>query len=190
MRRKRAGRYVLPEEHLEFEGARKQIEYLRHSQPSAALLENSKCAADREEFEGETGNGVDFLYEQIQDLYFLAVVRLDLRVWVAISRPRLWMFLVRRDVGSQDIVDKAVEIALEIEEHRRAAAPPDEVVCSRRVDSHTRDSLAYSVPRRRRPPPDRFGRALRRRRVVVGDEEEAEERCVRSEGNNMPKPRA
>ena len=71
----------------------------------------------------------------------MAVVRLDLRVWVALSRPRLWIFLVRRDVGSQDIVDKAVEIAHDIEEHRRAAAPPDAIKCSALVDSRTRDSL-------------------------------------------------
>lgn len=146
MRRKQAGRYARAEAHPEFEGAQKQIEYLRESQPSAALLENSTGAADRDEFEGEVSSAADYLREQIQDLYFMAVVRLDLRVWVAMCRPRLWIFLVRRDVGSQDIVDKAVEIALEIEEHRRAAAPPDPIVCSCRVDSHTRGSLADSAP--------------------------------------------
>ena len=68
--------------------------------------------------------------------------------WMQIEETMLWStgtwsaeprLSPLTDVGSQDVVDKAVEIALEIEEHRRAAAPPDEVVSSRRVDSHTRD---------------------------------------------------
>lgn len=141
MRRKKAAIHVSAFDHEGFEGAQKQIKHLRDSQPTAALLENSTGAADPGEFAGEASSGAEYLYERIKDLYFMAVVRLDLRVWVAISRPRLWIFLVRCDVGSQDIVDKAVEIAREIEEHRRAAAPPDAITCSPLVDSHTRDSL-------------------------------------------------
>ena len=141
MRRKRPGLHVRAEDHPEFEGTRKQIEHLRNSRPIAAVLENSTGAANQGEYNGEVRNLVDYLYEQIKDLYAMAVVRLDLRVWVTISRPRLWIFLVRRDVGCQDIVDKAVEISHEIEEHRRAAAPPDTVVCTPRVDPPTRDSL-------------------------------------------------
>ena len=110
MRRRKASIHISAEDHEEFEGAKKQIKHLRESQPTAAVLENSTGASDPGEFEGEVSSGAKYLYEQIKDLYFMAVVRLDLRVWVALSRPRLWIFLVRRDVGSQDIVDKAVEI--------------------------------------------------------------------------------
>ena len=142
MRRRKAAVHINAADHEEFKGAEKQIEHLRGSQPAAALLENSigLSASEPGEFEGEVSSGAEYLYERIKDLYFMAVVRLDLRVWVAISRPRLWIFLVRRDVGSQDIVDKAAEIAREIEEHRKAAGPPDAIVCSA-LDSHTRDSL-------------------------------------------------
>ena len=47
--------------------------------------------------------------------------------------------MLGRDVGSQDIVDKAAEIARDIEEHRRAAGPPDAIVCS--ADAHTRNPV-------------------------------------------------
>ena len=141
MRRRKAEVHIHAADHEEFEGAEKQIKHLRESQPAAALLENSTGAGEPCEFEGEITSGAQYLYERIKDLYVMAVVRLDFRVWVAISRPRLWIFLVRRDVGSQDIVDKAAEIAREIEEHRRAAGPPDAIVCSALVDSHTRNPV-------------------------------------------------
>ncbi len=150
MRRKRAGVHVRAEDHPEFEGARKQIEHLRISRPIAAVLENSAGTTDQDEFEGEVSSATDYLNEKVKDLYFMAVARLDLRAWVAISRPRLWIFLVRCDVGSQGIVDEAVRIAGEIQGHRAAAAPPDAIQCSCRVDSHTRDSLR--VPRPARVP--------------------------------------
>ena len=80
MRRKRAGLQVRAEDHPEFQGAQKQVEHLRTSRPTAALLENSTGSAEQDEFDGEVCSGADYLYEQIRDLYVMAVVRLDLRV--------------------------------------------------------------------------------------------------------------
>ncbi len=115
--------------HPEFKHAQYQVDYLMKVQPRGAVLENTlgfgrllRGLAERTETShvGEEFDqtGVAWFKQQTQSLYHMAVVELDLCVWVEMRRPRLWMLLVHRDIGAQAAADAARDLALHIQRTR------------------------------------------------------------------------
>ena len=75
-------------------------------------------------FQGVEQTGVEFLEQNLGELYFLSWTTLRLDAWVNMKRTRVWLFLVRRDLGTQAIADLARDYSLRIEEGRRELGAP------------------------------------------------------------------
>ena len=149
MRRRGRDGFVIPSEHHGFEGTRLLIQYLRRVQPRSAVLENSLGIDHTSEIAGQQQSGLEFLQGQIQDLYFMATTVLDVCAWVSIRRPRFWIFLVHRDIGSQDVANDAALRAQAVQQQRQAAGPPTEFSRFVLTPPHPRASEHTTEPRTR-----------------------------------------
>ena len=142
-----------PREHPKFDGLLLTLEYLRAWRPPVAVLENTigflrrirfgrqragaarpaPVAEDAEDGLEETFeanepeddgiSGGQYLRQELEGLYFVGWVKLDSKPWVQMRRPRVWLILMRADIGSQATVDDACRIAADIQQHREEYRP-------------------------------------------------------------------
>ncbi len=104
-----------PEEHDTWVSCESLVTYLLATQPRAAVLENTPGFNKRKMCDKEPQTGLCWLASQVQDLFYMNVVDLDLLDWIDVRRRRIWIFLTHKDTGTQDTVDRARHIALEIQ---------------------------------------------------------------------------
>ena len=114
---------VPPEQHPLFKNAVLQVKYLRKVQPRTALLENTSGIAHESSYGGTVMSGIDWLREQLQDLYHIEFVDVDLLPWLFMRRRRCWIFCIHVDVGSAEVGREACRLTTVIQQ-RRALHPP------------------------------------------------------------------
>ena len=114
---------VPPEQHPLFKNAVLQVKYLRKVQPRIALLENTSGIAHESSYGGTVMSGIDWLREQLQDLYHIEFVDVDLLPWLFMRRRRCWIFCIHVDVGSAEVAREACRLTTVIQQ-RRALHPP------------------------------------------------------------------
>ena len=76
------------------------IDYILLTRPRVALLENVVGFREYADYFGEERSGFDILRGKLDPLYHLGWSKLDLSVWLDCARPRLYMWLVAKDVGT------------------------------------------------------------------------------------------
>jgi len=113
---------VTLEKHPLFPAVKEQIRYLRTVQPTLALLENGSGIQQQSEYDGETLTGLQWLRQQLQDLFHIEWVEMDLLPWLNMRRRRTWIYLLRLDSGTPDLLRQACRLALALQE-RRAQHP-------------------------------------------------------------------
>lgn len=112
-----------PHAHRKFEALQLVVDYLLERQPLMAVLENTPGFGRKMDIDGELASGCAWLQQRVNGHYATSWAKLDLKTWVNVRRPRLWLFLVHRSVGGQETADSASRLAAEIEEHRRRLPP-------------------------------------------------------------------
>ena len=90
--RKKHMKATPPNKHAKFDALPLVVEYCMKRQPRLAVLENTKGFGCEMEIDGRRVVGCEWLREQLSSVYFMSWVSLDLRAWVNVRRPRLWIF--------------------------------------------------------------------------------------------------
>ena len=121
--RKKHMKATPPNKHAKFDALPLVVEYCMKRQPRLAVLENTKGFGCEMEIDGRRVVGCEWLREQLSSVYFMSWVSLDLRAWVNVRRPRLWILLVHKDTGTQATADAASSFAVEIQAHRSKSSP-------------------------------------------------------------------
>lgn len=109
-----------PVAHPLFRSMDLMIGYIRSSAPRVVILENTVGFQNVADFAGTMCTGVDYLVARLGDMYSIEHKTMNLRVWLDVNRPRLWIWLVRRRVGTDaDLRAKVVgKLAVDIESSR------------------------------------------------------------------------
>ncbi len=98
---RRSKRKGSAEQHPLFGLVRALVEYHRVRRPRVSLLEQTMGALQPDTFDGEFLSECEWLRQRLADLYHVAWAVLDLEPWVRLRRPRVWIFLVSRDVSTE-----------------------------------------------------------------------------------------
>ena len=116
-----------PQEHPLWYTTTETIEYVQRLKPRAFILENTLgFLVIREYEEGKPAtSGYKWLKGCLPE-YVVQCMELDLKRWVSISRPRVWIVGIRRDVGTQAAANAVRGLATDVEE-ARAEQVPDRV---------------------------------------------------------------
>ncbi len=110
---------VSAEQHPLFGLVRCIVEYHRARRPRLSLLEQTLGALQEGSFDGERMSECEWIRQRLSDLYHVAWAVLDLEPWVRLRRPRVWLFLVSRDVGGDtDSATLAAQLAEAVQAHR------------------------------------------------------------------------
>ena len=81
------------------------IDYIKKTRPRVALLENTMGFTQIADYFGNKHSGLDLLRHALGSLYHIGWSRMNLSVWLDCSRPRLYMWLVAKDVGTSEDCD-------------------------------------------------------------------------------------
>ncbi len=114
------------QQHPEFLTAEMQVQYLLAVQPKAAILENTMGFGQQRSgarFPDGSPTPLQWMMRQLEGTYHITTVQLDLKAWVQLSRPRLWVLLVHHHCGTQAAADFAGEVALQLETARETHPP-------------------------------------------------------------------
>ena len=76
------------------------IDYILLTRPRVILLENVMGFRLHADYFGEERSGFDILQEKLDPLYRVGWSKMDLSVWLDCARPRLYIWLVAKDVGA------------------------------------------------------------------------------------------
>ena len=112
-----------PSKHAKFNALALLVEYCIRRQPRLVVLENTKGFGHEMEIDGRKVVGCQWLQDKLSSLYYTSWVALDSKAWVNVRRPRLWIFLVHKDTGSQRTADLAVSFASQVQAHRSQGSP-------------------------------------------------------------------
>ena len=114
---------VRPEEHESFAVARLVVAYVLRRKPRTALLEQTIGALSGDVYDNVAQSEVEWIRSQVECEYYFDWAKLDLKPWVKMRRPRVWMFLVSRQVSETNTATTAAQLALRIEAERRLHPP-------------------------------------------------------------------
>jgi len=115
-----------PHEHPKFDSLPLVVRYLRTWQPRLVLLENTPGFKRRCHISGGDCSGLDWLQAELAPMYGMSHLQMDLQAWVNIRRPRIWIFLVHRDIGGNaDALAAAASLCAASLEQSRARYPAD-----------------------------------------------------------------
>ena len=138
-----------PQMHDKFMALPVVVEFVKKVQPRAAFLENTLGLGrhwHQVESDGITikRTGMECLREELRNHYYISWTTLDAAAWVTVRRPRIWMFLVHVDCGTQDMADDASHRASAIQARRAEREPTrlHEYTFARGTDDWSRIILA------------------------------------------------
>ena len=78
------------------------IDYVLLTRPRMIVLENTIGFSQDADYFGEERSGLDLVQERLGPLYHLGWSKMNLSVWLDCSRPRLYMWLIAKDVGTHE----------------------------------------------------------------------------------------
>ena len=81
------------------------IDYIKLTRPRVALLENTLGFINVAHYFGDERSGLDLLQEALGSLYHIGWSRMNLSVWLDCHRPRLYMWLIAKDVCTSEDCD-------------------------------------------------------------------------------------
>lgn len=138
----RTGRFrrMPPATHRLYDVSHMVIAALHRNLPRAAILENVMGMTRRSAAE----DGPDELTKfstliEGHGKYHFAAVRVTLGAWTAAERERLYMLLLRKDVGGEDCLKRAIATVQAVVARRRAEGPPtplEEAAVSQKLGRH------------------------------------------------------
>ena len=88
-----------PTLHPLFQFTMTTIEFIRKTMPRTAILENTCGFLRVSDFHGQDQTGMQFLDANLGDAYHISFVKANLNTWLDVSRPRVYILMVCRDVG-------------------------------------------------------------------------------------------
>ena len=116
---------VPPHEHPLYHCLTDTIAYLRRVRPRAFLLENVHGFLARREYPAGILTGPEFIQSELGKDYHVNWVELDTVAWVCMARPRVWIFGIHKDTGTELMVTKAAALAeaLQVERAKTGREP-------------------------------------------------------------------
>ena len=76
------------------------FDHILHTRPRVALLENIVGFAQVADYFGAMRSGLDLMQEKLGPVYHIGWSRMNLSTWLDCSRPRLYIWLIAKDVGT------------------------------------------------------------------------------------------
>ncbi len=115
-------------QHPLFVGTELVAMWLLNVEPRMAILENIE-AFEQLPLDGKSGGqtGVECFAQAVSEKYNMAWRVLHLEPWVHMNRSRLWIFLVRKDVGEKGLAEQAAALACSWEQERVRLGPPEQL---------------------------------------------------------------
>jgi site-specific DNA-cytosine methylase len=111
---------VRPEAHKGHTVARTVADCIRLYRPTLVVLENTHGVIQAGTYDGIEQSGLQWMISKLSDMYWITSLDLDLDTWVSISRPRIYMLMIRRDMAeSAKLLRTAEDLAKSWERHRR-----------------------------------------------------------------------
>ena len=151
LQRQACMRDVPPHEHPLYRCLTETIAYLRRVRPRAFLLENVHGFLARREYPTGILTGPAFIQSELRQDYHVAWVELDTVAWVFVARPRVWIFGIHKDTGSQAMVTEAAALAAELQAERaRMDREPTASFCHKPYTPAWYDAVSQ-LARRREP---------------------------------------
>ena len=81
------------------------IDYIKRTQPRLVLLENTIGFSQVADYFGDERSGLDLLQEALGSLYHIGWSKMNLSTWLDCHRPRLYIWLIAKDVGTSEDCD-------------------------------------------------------------------------------------
>ena len=94
-----------PTKHPLFRFTLLTIDYIKLTRPRVALLENTMGFSQVADYFGDEHSGLDLLQEELGSLYHFGWAKMNLSVWLDCNRPRLYIWLIAKDVGTSEDCD-------------------------------------------------------------------------------------
>ena len=94
-----------PTKHPLFRFTLLTFDYIKVTRPRVVLLENTMGFIQVADYDGDERRGLDLLHEELGSLYHIGWSRMNLSTWLDCSRPRLYMWLIAKDVGTEEDCD-------------------------------------------------------------------------------------
>ncbi len=108
--------------------AREMVAFLRRFMPLLVVLENTGGVANKHLYDGRVQSGLQWLEEQVSDMYAVEVIDADAQHWVDVGRGRKYIMMVLRAAASRadagQVAQRAAQIMREVE-RERVMDPPE-----------------------------------------------------------------
>jgi hypothetical protein len=89
-----------PTKHPLFKMSLLTFEYILLTRPRIALLENTSGFLQLADYFGTKRRGLDLLQDRLGMFYHIVWAKMNLTVWLDVARPRVYIWLIAKDVGT------------------------------------------------------------------------------------------
>ena len=98
---------------------------IRRFRPRLAVLEHTHAVCHTSMLDGMEQSGIQWMISKLTDMYWITVLDLEMDTWVSISRPRIYILMIRKDVRASVPADalRTAERLAKSWEHCRRQSP-------------------------------------------------------------------